>query len=550
MQTPWNGFRRLREATSASAMGQLERGTTAADTDADEVDGANSSDGDDSVEVTDCPNCDNGIKDDGTVCPTCDGAGFTGIREAVLTTAARKRIPRSSYAIPSKAPGSGSYPIPDLAHARNALARVSGKPEEATVKAAVYKKFPQLKPGSTSESDRTSLLAAEAVRLREGRKDVLATTHGPVERAKTSDGRDGFLMDLIQEGKGSTGFYTPDVLKEFVESKRGEGMQAYADHPTLDMEEKLPERSVRDLVGSHHDLRIAESGGKAVIKSIFVPIKGPGYEWVNTLAETASQHPGPKPLAGVSLYGESDGEYTELPDGTFGWLPKKLMPMSGDIVTNAGAGGGFVRELLESVRRQLLSATTTTPNTGDKRMKPDEFKSKLREAHGKLAQADTDEKRAAALTELDELANAEIETPEPTVETVSPALVESLRESVKAEVAKDTEGLREQNRDLLVKVGLITQDQDARRVVREAEIVEADQEWFVTEIKTRNLREADAMKQFVEAQVARDQRIRESFLAETTGVEGNPGRTPANASGDKGASVLREAGVPLVKQAA
>jgi hypothetical protein len=64
---------------------------------------------------------------------------------AKLTAAARKRIPKSSFAIPAKKPGSGSYPIPDKSHARNALARVSqhGSPaEKAKVRAAVKRKYP------------------------------------------------------------------------------------------------------------------------------------------------------------------------------------------------------------------------------------------------------------------------------------------------------------------------------------------------------------------------------------------------------------------------
>jgi hypothetical protein len=44
---------------------------------------------------------------------------------AELTYRARKKIKRKNFAIKSKAPGSGSYPIHDLRHARNALARVS-----------------------------------------------------------------------------------------------------------------------------------------------------------------------------------------------------------------------------------------------------------------------------------------------------------------------------------------------------------------------------------------------------------------------------------------
>lgn len=48
----------------------------------------------------------------------------------------------SNFAVPSNAPGSGSYPIEDESHARNALARSSGKQVEAEVRAKVKAKFP------------------------------------------------------------------------------------------------------------------------------------------------------------------------------------------------------------------------------------------------------------------------------------------------------------------------------------------------------------------------------------------------------------------------
>lgn len=44
---------------------------------------------------------------------------------AKLTAAQRKALPKSAFAVPSKAPGPGSYPIPDAAHAKNAKARAS-----------------------------------------------------------------------------------------------------------------------------------------------------------------------------------------------------------------------------------------------------------------------------------------------------------------------------------------------------------------------------------------------------------------------------------------
>lgn len=77
---------------------------------------------------------------------------------AKLDAADRKALPQNAFAIPSKAPGPGSYPINDKAHAENALARSSGKPAAPTVKAAVAQKFPgvgakvQNRPGESMDA--------------------------------------------------------------------------------------------------------------------------------------------------------------------------------------------------------------------------------------------------------------------------------------------------------------------------------------------------------------------------------------------------------------
>lgn len=66
---------------------------------------------------------------------------------AKLTGKKRKRLKKSSFAIP----GRRAYPINDIAHARNALARVAqhGTPaEKKRVRAAVHRKFPSI--GKTS----------------------------------------------------------------------------------------------------------------------------------------------------------------------------------------------------------------------------------------------------------------------------------------------------------------------------------------------------------------------------------------------------------------
>jgi hypothetical protein len=66
---------------------------------------------------------------------------------ADLSTQQRKNLPKSDFAIPSKAPGPGSYPIPDKSHAINALQRSAGTPQEGTVRRAIQEKFPGLLKG-------------------------------------------------------------------------------------------------------------------------------------------------------------------------------------------------------------------------------------------------------------------------------------------------------------------------------------------------------------------------------------------------------------------
>lgn len=69
---------------------------------------------------------------------------------------ANTKAPAGSYAVPPGSPvggkGVAKYPIQDLPHARNALARVSqhGSPaEKKMVKAAVKRKYPALAKRST-----------------------------------------------------------------------------------------------------------------------------------------------------------------------------------------------------------------------------------------------------------------------------------------------------------------------------------------------------------------------------------------------------------------
>lgn len=73
-------------------------------------------------------------------------------KEGKLTTAGRVALPKKEFALPpspkAKASGEkGSYPIPDKAHARNALARVAqhgSAEQQAEVRRKVHEKYPEM----------------------------------------------------------------------------------------------------------------------------------------------------------------------------------------------------------------------------------------------------------------------------------------------------------------------------------------------------------------------------------------------------------------------
>jgi hypothetical protein len=62
---------------------------------------------------------------------------------SLLTAKRRNSLPTKEFAGPDR-----SYPIQDASHARNALARASGKPVEAEIRAKVHSKYPGIGEGS------------------------------------------------------------------------------------------------------------------------------------------------------------------------------------------------------------------------------------------------------------------------------------------------------------------------------------------------------------------------------------------------------------------
>lgn len=77
---------------------------------------------------------------------------------ARLSYSKRKSMPTKEFADPgSRDKGKGGYPIPDKAHARNALARVSqfgSSEQKSRVRAKVHAKFPGIGKSSRKSSRR------------------------------------------------------------------------------------------------------------------------------------------------------------------------------------------------------------------------------------------------------------------------------------------------------------------------------------------------------------------------------------------------------------
>lgn len=115
---------------------------------------------------------------------------------AKLTTSARNHLSSSQFALPgkgegSKGKGSGSYPIPDASHARNALARVAqhgSSSEQAAVRRKVHEKFPGVgkSDGGHGADPRLTGMAKSMHRTQE--HNVSDRMHG--REAKGDYGRD------------------------------------------------------------------------------------------------------------------------------------------------------------------------------------------------------------------------------------------------------------------------------------------------------------------------------------------------------------------------
>ena len=561
-----NPLKRLREAGAASTMPALVRGTgdddpnigtsagdgTGTSTDAND-------DGTSDIQTTPCPTCGGTGVDAGELCTTCKGSGQAqdpdDIQDMSEADGDTKQCPvcggdgKIGASLPCNAcKGTGTVPS-DWAPKPKTGNPFAKSKEAQDVFAAMEERLAALE--SKLSSDKS---------LRESKPDFMGSTFDTMTRVTNSQGQQGYEVVLIREGLGNesdNNWYTGAAIKEMCESGRAEGMQAYANHPDLEEEELRPERDVRHLIGVHTDVKFAEANGKGVAKSVFDPLntneKHPTYGWVTTLAEAAVRNKGPQPLVGWSLYGLSGGDIGTRPDGSEGRVVDLIMPTSGDMVTNAGAGGEFARNLMIESARRLRRANTPTQE------EPMLVSVKMAEAKKALREATTDEARDAALQTLDavekEVAALEVKPQEAVAGTavLTEAAIAKVREAALAEQAGELDELRVKLREANGALGTVADVMNIDTVLR-ANGVEDDVErkYFTAQARQRGLREAEDIKDLVETERAYQAkqendmlaRVREAMGDDYPQVEGAVGGFALTPASDGGVAALREAGIP------
>lgn len=202
-----------------------------------------------------------------------------------------------------------------------------------------------MRPEKPTESKKASVILG--IRLSEAGQVDDATREVPVL--------------IIKEGMGNqvdNHFYSRELLQKI--AKMFEGVKAYADHPSKSEESDRPERSIKDIVGYYHSPKFVEVGGRGAISAILKINDGSSYDWAWDLVKEAVSYSGKfkdKDLVGISINAFGNSHPVEMKDQLVNVVDDLTEVQSADIVTQAGAGGGF--RLREAVKKVLARENHT-----------------------------------------------------------------------------------------------------------------------------------------------------------------------------------------------
>lgn len=165
---------------------------------------------------------------------------------------------------------------------------------------------------------------------------------------------------IIKEGMGNLAdrhFYSAELLQKIV--SMFDGVKAYADHPSKTEESDRPERSIKDIVGYYHSPRVTMVEGKTAIAAILKINHGPAYDWAWDLVKEAAifaKRFENRDYVGISINAWGASHPVEHEGGIVNMVDDLTEVQSADIVTQAGAGGGF--RLREAVKKALSKGRT------------------------------------------------------------------------------------------------------------------------------------------------------------------------------------------------
>lgn len=239
-------------------------------------------------------------------------------------------------------------------------------------------------------------------------------------------------VTIIKSGLGNRrdrNYYPPDTLKEAADKGMFEGLKAYADHPTSVDEQIQPERSIRDYVGLYTNTRFSEKAGGRVVGDLRILR---AHKWLSDVVDELIEV-GAADKIGISINGrghtvpgkarlEESGEEVDVNE-----VRQFIDLRSADVVTEAGAGGGFP-QILESAR----GAAKET------RMTRTEMLKKLQEA-AEAGDLETVKALTAQLAEAG-LGNFKGKKSKPFGKKAAEAEPEEVEEAEEAEETEEAEG--------------------------------------------------------------------------------------------------------------
>jgi hypothetical protein len=192
--------------------------------------------------------------------------------------------------------------------------------------------------------------AGALLRLRESSTAVdalpehvtLTETHTKLGEALDTAGSSQ-LVQLIDAGWGSSGFYKPEILESAAKTRVfAKGTPMFLDHPSRAEEHDRPERSVRDIAAVLAEDARYDPQRKGLVARVQV------FPQFRELLSNLAEHIGLSIRAdGTSTFGEAEGRSGHI-------VTAITEALSVDYVTKAGRGGK-VLALLESVRAKPLS---------------------------------------------------------------------------------------------------------------------------------------------------------------------------------------------------